>query len=72
MITALFLGVRLAWREGSSLLTNVLPVAARHGGAALYMVPLNESGLMEQKTNRRKGRAESDDDRLGGCVDVSS
>lgn len=32
----------------------MLPVADRQGGAALYMVPLNESGLMEQKLREER------------------
>jgi len=51
----------LGWREGSNLLARVVPVADRQGGAALYMVPLNESGLMEQN-QEKKGRAEPHDD----------
>jgi hypothetical protein len=63
MITAIPRSV-LGWREGSSLLARVVPVADRQGGAALYMVPLNESGLMEQN-QEKKGRAEPDDDGAG-------
>jgi hypothetical protein len=61
----------LGWCERSSLLARVVPVADRQGGAALYIVPLNESGLMKQ-VKRRKDEPNPTTMGLGGCVDVSS